>query len=115
MLHITSRMCVRNQASIGTALLGFLTAADVLIGGYVFIIDELIKDRRLVRLPRKSGPAQVHVRTVVYDLESMRKPPQLRWSAATPRAESLGALQVEQLTGASGHAGPHQALSDRSG
>jgi hypothetical protein len=31
------------QASIGTALLGFLTAADVLVGGYVLVMDELIK------------------------------------------------------------------------
>lgn len=40
---------MRAQASIGTALLGMLAAADALVGGYVIIMDELVKDRRLVR------------------------------------------------------------------
>ena len=42
-------VCAAAQASIGTALLGLLTMADVLIGGYVVVLDECIKERRLVR------------------------------------------------------------------
>ena len=46
---MVQRPCRGAQASIGTALLGLLTLADVFVGGYVVILDECVKERRRVR------------------------------------------------------------------
>ena len=37
------------QASIGTASLGLLTMSDALVGSYVVVLDECVKERRRVR------------------------------------------------------------------